>query len=922
LSSNCSRDKFELIDAIEHSLNKHKAIISYMKLYLEPNFDLRKIECKQMLELICINDIGDRKLELDCADLNISKIEYNEIEYPENISELGYFSSDEKLVIQLPNELSEGTKFSLNIEYYGYPKRGFHFIDSNHNGHVSEQAWTQGEMIESKYWFPCIDEPQLRFRREILVSVPKDFVVISNGKSSDPTDNKNDKKLFKWIEDSPNPAYLTSIVMGKLIKSEGTYSRNENNELNDKDKIKLIYCVPKDKRDRIERTFGETPRIMKFFESYFNFRYPYSKYAQTTVKDFEHGGMENTSCTTLQEEILLDERVFKNDDNYYFNPLGSYRSIIVHEIVHQWFGDLVTFLDWNDTWLNEGFATYGEALYIEYINNNNKNEFYRYLTLTQSQYTEEACNDYQRSIVTNRYKYPDELFDRHSYKKGAWILHMLRHHIGETNFKMTLKKYLEKYQYKNVKTSDFIKVLEEVSGEDLESFFKQWIYSPGHPELVITFDIKTNSINPKILKTYSYNIKEREKIIPILDFGETMYIVTNEEDLTARENPNHISKIDKNKNKDMWFTIDPELKILKEIKLYEIPISMALNQIKNGDTIIDRRQGIISINNKSIDNENYDEIIEVLKDVIINDESYWISSIAASKLGEIGNYNIDKKIKIKSFDTIRECLNLTMNSEKLGNNVIISNLITALGNYIPNISDYDPENTLFNELRSIAEDDNESYYIQGSALITISNYKNKSALEILQKAIDKENTYNDIIPQRAISGLSKFVNASGELKKNAIKSLIIKTHTENSNSVRRSATNILGSMDITSGYSFFLEEDKKINEDVFKTLFNCLSDRWVYVRSSACANFETMLDPDKQAISNEEKKQLLDKLEQMANTDVSHDIRKNAQLCLFAIRDRTYNKIREKAKNEKEFNEYVSAKRRMRTKHVFGPTVI
>jgi hypothetical protein len=92
LSSNCSRDKFELTDAIEHSLNKHKAIISYMKLYLEPNFDLRKIECKQMLELICINDIGDRKLELDCADLNISKIEYNEIEYPENISELGYFS--------------------------------------------------------------------------------------------------------------------------------------------------------------------------------------------------------------------------------------------------------------------------------------------------------------------------------------------------------------------------------------------------------------------------------------------------------------------------------------------------------------------------------------------------------------------------------------------------------------------------------------------------------------------------------------------------------------------------------------------------------------------------------------------------------------------------------------------------------------
>ena len=904
MSSNCSRDNFELIDAIGHSLNKHKAIISYMKLHVEPNFDLRKIECKQMLELICINDINDRKLELDCADLTITKIEYNEIEYPENISELGYFSFDEKLIIQLPNNISEGTKFSLNIEYYGFPKRGFHFIDSNHNDHSSEQAWTQGEMIESKYWFPCIDEPQIKFRREILISVPKDFVVISNGKSSDPVDYKNDKKLYKWIEDTPNSAYLTSIVMGKFFISEEIYNREEDNQLNRKQKIKLIYCVPKDKRDRLKRTFEDTQKILKFFESYLNFNYPYSKYAQATVKDFEYGGMENTSCTTLQEEILFDERISKNNNNYYFNPLNSARSIIVHEIAHQWFGDLITFLDWNDTWLNEGFATYWEALYIEHIDNNNKNEFYRYLTLTHDRYTEESCKDYQRSIVTDTYKYPDEMFDRHSYKKGAWILHMLRHHIGETNFKMSLEKYLKKYQYKNVKTSDFLKVLEEVSGEDLKPFFKQWIYSPGHPELNITFDIKTISIkivqtqdklfnfnldikisssNPKISKIYSYHIKEREKVIPILYFKESEY--SEIKNPREKENPNNISNTNMNNNSYLWFTIDPDLKILKEVKFFDIPISMIINQIKDGKTIIDRKQGIISINKKLISNDNCDMIIDILKNVILNDESYWISSIAASKLGEIANYDIDKKLKSKSFDTIRKCINLIRNSEKLGNNVIISGLIGALGNYISNISEYDPDNTLFNELKSIAEDDNESYYIQGAALITISNYKNRDALEILQKAIDKENTFNDIIPQYAISGLFKFVNASGELKELAMKSLINKTHIKNSNAVRTTATSILGAKDITSGNSFFLEDNKKINEVVFKTLFNCLSDKWVHVRSKACANFETILNPDTQEISNDNKKRLLDRLEIMANTDVSLTLRRNAQLGLFAIRD-------------------------------------
>jgi aminopeptidase N len=940
----CIRNKFELIDGLEHFLNRHKAIISYMKLYVEPNFETRKIECKQNLELICIDDLSDKKLELDCANLIITKIEYNEMTYPGNITELGYISTNEKLIIQLPDILSKGAKFSLNIEYSGFPKRGFHFIDSVYNNHISDQAWTQGEMIESKYWFPCIDEPQIKFRREILVSVPKDFVVISNGKSSDSSEYKNDKKLYKWIEDSPNSTYLTSIVIGKFTVSEEMYNRNENERSNGKHKIKLIYCVPKDKSDRIKRTFEDTPKVLQFFESYLNFDYPYPKYAQTTVKDFEYGGMENTSCTTLQEEFLLDEHVHKNNDNYYLNPLGSSRSIIVHEIAHQWFGDLITFLDWNDTWLNEGFATYAEALYIEHINNNDKNEFFRYLILTQDPYNVEACNDYQRSLVANKYKYPDEIFDRHSYKKGAWILHMLRNYIGETNFKMSLKKYLEKYQYKNVKTSDFMKVLEEISGKDLDLFFKQWVYSPGHPEFAIAFDTKTNSIkviqtqdklfsfnleikishvsNPKVSKIYSYNINERESIIPILYFEEMKYNETIEGEIKNRENSSHISKNDKGKIKNLWFTIDPELKILKEIKSYDIPISMIINQIENGETMIDRRQGILSLNNKSIGNEDYDQIIMLLKNVVLNDEFYWVSSIAASKLGEFGRYNIDNEKKLKSFNTIRDCLNIIQKSEKLGKNVILSNLITGLGNYISNIADYDPKATLFNELKNIAKDNNESYYIQGAALITLSNYRNKPVLEILQESISKENTFFDIIPQRAILGLSKFVNASQELKKTAINVLIKKTNLENSNPIRTIATRTLGTLDTRSGNSFLLDENKKINKDVFNILFNCLSDKWPHVRNEACSIFETMFEPDNQEISDVDKKKLLDKLELMANADIFLGTRKNAQLCLFAIRERTYTKIRERAKNEKEFNEYVVAKRKMRTKHVFGPIAI
>ena len=95
--------------------------------------------------------------------------------------------------------------------------------------------------------------------------------------------------------------------MGKFFIDEEKYNREEDNQLNGKHEIKLIYCVSQDRKDRLKRTFKDTQNILKFFESYFNFNYPYSKYAQTTVKDFEYGGMENTSCTTLQEEILMNE---------------------------------------------------------------------------------------------------------------------------------------------------------------------------------------------------------------------------------------------------------------------------------------------------------------------------------------------------------------------------------------------------------------------------------------------------------------------------------------------------------------------------------------------------------------------------------------------------------------------------------------
>lgn len=149
------------------------------------------------------------------------------------------------------------------------------------------------------------------------------------------------------------------------------------------------------------------------------------------VEDFEYGGMENTSCTTLTTDIILDEKV-SLDYNFPHN-------IISHELAHQWFGDLVTCNDWSNISLNEGFATYSEALYLEHSKGYDEFQYYMIRNIARN-YFSEACNLYKRPIVTRKYKYPDELFDAHSYQKGGLILHMLRNYLGNDIFKESLRE--------------------------------------------------------------------------------------------------------------------------------------------------------------------------------------------------------------------------------------------------------------------------------------------------------------------------------------------------------------------------------------------------------------------------------------------------------------------------------------------------
>jgi aminopeptidase N len=195
--------------------------------------------------------------------------------------------------------------------------------------------------------------------------------------------------------------------------------------------------------------------------------YPYRKLANVQSKTI-YGGLENAGTIFYSENSVTGK--------------GTAEGLIAHEIAHQWFGNSVSETDWHHIWLSEGFATYLTSLYFESLFGKERLKSDQSLARTKVieyyEINKSPLIDTTESILMN-------LLNPNSYRKGAWVLHMLRHEIGDNSFFKGLQLYYKRFCNRNASSSDFINVMEEVSGRDLETFFYQWLYLSGHPQLKI-----------------------------------------------------------------------------------------------------------------------------------------------------------------------------------------------------------------------------------------------------------------------------------------------------------------------------------------------------------------------------------------------------------------------------------------------------
>ncbi len=234
------------------------------------------------------------------------------------------------------------------------------------------------------------------------------------------------------------------------------------------------YVLPGREADG-ERAFGKTPQMIELFEERIGVPYPYARYSQVAVSDFIFGGMENTAATTQTDRTLHDETAHLDFSS---DPLVS------HELAHQWFGDLLTCRDWAHAWLNEGFATFMEAVWREA--DLGADEYLYDIFECVNAYLREDSQRYRRAIVCNVYRDPIEIFDRHLYQKGAAVLHMLRGELGDARFWRAIGRYVSDNAQRSVETIDLIRAIEAATGRNLRGFFNQWVYREGHPQLSVS----------------------------------------------------------------------------------------------------------------------------------------------------------------------------------------------------------------------------------------------------------------------------------------------------------------------------------------------------------------------------------------------------------------------------------------------------
>ena len=361
------------------------------------------------------------------------------------------------LVVYLARPAAFGDTVRFTLSYHGVVEsgRGLTYIETEGRPHRPRQIWCQGEDNNNHLWFPTYDFPNDKMTWDVVATVPRGMTAVSNGRLVSDVVAKGGSRTVTWRQDKPSATYLVSLIVAPLVKIHDTWRT-----------VPVDYYVYREDSALARPLFKITPDMIDTYSRLTGINYPWAKYAQTTVADF-FGGMENVSATTLVDWL-------PGPRNYQDRPWYPW-ILIPHELSHQWFGDYVTTENWANMWLNEGFAEFMPGQYWgQKLGAHAEQDYFL------DEYEQFMQIDHDRRMPVAA------LGSNNIYPKGALVLEMLKHYLGDQRFWASVHRYLIDHAFDNATSDDLRQAVLDATGESLDWFWDQRLYQAGYPEFAVT----------------------------------------------------------------------------------------------------------------------------------------------------------------------------------------------------------------------------------------------------------------------------------------------------------------------------------------------------------------------------------------------------------------------------------------------------
>jgi aminopeptidase N len=621
--------------------------------------------------------------------------------------------TENNLIVDLARPSKRGETHEVFIRYEGQPKKGLYFVlpDKNYPNRPKE-VWSQGEAEDTRYYIPIYDYPNDRTTSEMLVTVPANWITISNGDLLGTKTETDGMKTWDWKQSQPLSTYLISVVAGEFVEKKDSWNG-----------MPVRYVVPRGDESKIDSTFSRTKDMITLFSEKLDVKYPWAQYAQSSVNDFIEGGMENTSATTLTTRGLVHPKLAAEERE------GS-DSLDSHELAHQWFGDLVTCRDWANIWLNEGFATYFEHYWTEQ-HYGADDVAYEYWRDQNNWFRQKRL--YPVPIVQRNFSDSIE-YAGNVYNKGGWVLKMLRTKLGDRDFFHALHYYLETNKNQNVVTADLEKAIDQSTATNVDHFFHQWIWRAGAPKYEVSYTYDDSAHQVKLL------VKQTQKVEGMVDLFDMPVDVEIATASGRKTSTIEVSQAEEtftlpSASAPLDVIFDKGDKVLKSVE-FKKDAPALIYQLKNAQDVPDRADAALALGMLGQAKDSPD-VVAALGYAAQHDSFWGIRSESLKALGKIGSLDSEKQIMAALNDEapwVREVA-------------------------VQQLGGFKSDSTLGPRLTEIAAND-QAYRVRAAALQAVGELKAPNAFETLSAAV-RSDSPDDSLRNAGLEGLGTLGDERG-----------------------------------------------------------------------------------------------------------------------------------------------------------------